>query len=129
MLFNIRISSNAPTGNFGIGGAPGERVLVKAGAVNYKPEKVLVENYYRMNIDIGSHSQAGDDVLILGNIGVSPTTTQFTEVFRNNSSANSFLVTSNSQGEVWIITGTDSSYKGETTLYYTTVDVLFNQAE
>ena len=128
VLFNVRISSNAPTGSAGVGGAPGESVFVKAGAVVAKPEKVLVEGFYRMNADIGSQSQAGADVLVIGNIGVAPTTTQFTEIFRNNSSANPFRVTTNSQGEVWILVGTDSGFEGKTTVYYTAIDILFNQA-
>ncbi|MBL7845804.1 MAG: hypothetical protein JNK44_18220 [Cyclobacteriaceae bacterium] len=128
VLFNVRISSNVPTGNVGVGGAPGESVFVKAGAVTTKPEKVQVGGYYRMNVDIGSQSQAGADVLVIGNIGVAPTTTQFTEIYRNNSSANSFLVTTDSQGEVWILVGTDSGFEGTTTVYYTAIDILFNQA-
>ena len=127
VLFNIRISSNVPTGAVGVGGAPGESVFVKVGAVEVKPEKILVGDYYRMNIDIGNQSQAGADVLIIGNVGVAPTTTQYTEVYRNNSSANPFFITTNSQGEVWIIVGTDSGFEGTTTLYYTAIDILFNQ--
>lgn len=129
VLFNVRISSNVPTGNVGVGGAPGESVFVKAGAVIAKPEKALVDGFYRMNADIGSQSQAGADVLVIGNIGVAPTTTQFTEVYRNNNSANPFRVTTDSQGEVWILIGTDSGFEGTTTLYYTSIDILFNQAD
>ena len=127
VLFNVRISSNVKTGDVGIGGAPGESVFVKAGAVNTKPEKILVDDYYRMNIDIGDQSEVGADVLVIGNVGVAPTTTQYTEVYRNNSSATPFFITTDSQGEVWIVVGTDSGFEGTTTLYYTSIDILFNQ--
>lgn len=65
---------------------------------------------------------------VVGTIGIAAGTTQYTEVYRNNNSANAFRITTNNNGEAWVIIGTDSGYKGTTTLYYTSVDVLFNQA-
>jgi len=127
VLFNIRFASDAPTGDFGIEGAPGESVVVKVGATEIEPKKVLTTGNYLMNIDKGNQQQGGQDVVLIGNVGVTPTTTQFTEVYRNNNSLNSFIVTADAEGELWIIIGTDSDYEGATTLYYTSVDILFNQ--
>jgi hypothetical protein len=126
VLFNVRFASNAPTGDFGIGGAPGESVIVKAGATTMKPVKQLSDGYYQMNIDKGNQLQPGADMMVLGNVGVSPTTTQYSEVPRSNSSANPFRVTTNGQGELWVIVGTDSGFEGRTTLYYTSINVLLN---
>lgn len=126
VLFNVRFASNAPTGDFGIGGAPGESVVVKVGASTVKPEKQLTDGYYQMNIDKGNQSQSGEDMFVIGNVGVAPTTSQYTEVYRSNTSANPFGVTSNAQGELWVIIGTDSGFEGTTTLYYTSVNILLN---
>jgi hypothetical protein len=126
VLFNVKFASNAPTGSFEFGGAPGESVIMKAGASVSEPVKTLVSGIYRMNIDKGNRAVGGADMLTIGNIGVAATTTQYTEVFRNNNSSNPFQVTTNTNGEVWVIIGTDSGYSGTTTIYYTAVDILFN---
>lgn len=127
VLFNVRFASNAPTGQFGAEGAPGESVIVKVGATAIEPDKVMVAGYYQMNIDKGDLAQGGADAIPVGHVGVSATTTAYTEIYRNNNSDNPLEVTTNSEGEVWIIIGTDSGYEGRTTLYYTNVDVVFNR--
>jgi hypothetical protein len=127
VLFNVRFASNAPTEAFGIGGAPGESVIVKAGITGIEPLKELVDGYYQMNIDKGNQSESGDDMMAIGHVGVSPTTTQYTEIYRGNSSSSPFILTTNNLGEAWIIIGTDSGYEGTTTLYYTSLDLVFNQ--
>lgn len=128
ILFNIQVASNAPTEAFGIGGAPGESVFLKAGMTTTEPVKVLDENdYYRMNIDKGNQSVGGADMMVLGHIGVARNTTQYTLIFRNNSSANPFSFTTDATGDAWIIIGTDSGFEGKTTLYYVSVDILFNE--
>ena len=126
VLFNVRFASNEATGQFGVEGAPGESVIVKVGATTQEPVKVKIAGYYQMNIDKGNLAQGGADAMPVGHVGISPTTTQYAEIYRNNNSGNPFMVTTNSEGEVWIIVGTDSGYEGRTTLYYTNVDVLFN---
>src|SRR5262245_51198493 len=51
----IIFASNAPTGCFGVGGAPGEGVALKAGASPIEPVAVLQKDgYLRMNIDKGN---------------------------------------------------------------------------
>jgi hypothetical protein len=80
-----------------------------------------------MNIDKGNQAESGEDMMAIGNVGVSPTTTQYTEIYRGNSSSNPFILTTNNLGEAWIIIGTDSGYEGTTTLYYTSLDLVFNQ--
>ncbi|MCK6616874.1 MAG: hypothetical protein L6Q51_04445 [Cyclobacteriaceae bacterium] len=128
VLFNIRLASNAPTGAVGIGGAPGEGVILKAGLTLAEPLKVLdVDSYYRMNVDKGNQLLEGEDVINLGHIGVASNTTQYTTIFRNNNSGSPFQFTSDNTGDAWILIGTDSGFEGKTTLYYTKIDVLFNE--
>jgi hypothetical protein len=128
LLFNVKVASNAPTGAVGIGGAPGESVFVKVGASQIEPKKELDGDMYRMNIDKGNQDEEGADMINIGHIGVAPTTTwRYTVITRNNNSSNGFLVTTDAAGEIWLIIGTDSGFEGKTTLYYTQVDVLFNE--
>ncbi|HET9054017.1 MAG TPA: hypothetical protein VFM90_07585 [Cyclobacteriaceae bacterium] len=127
LLFNVRLASNAPTGAAGIGGAPGESVYLKAGASAQEPERELVDDYYRLNIDKGNQAESGENMVVIGHIGVSSTTDKYALIVRNNSSANGVYATTDDAGALWLIVGTDSGFEGKTTLYYTQVDVLFNQ--
>jgi len=126
ILFNVKVFSNAPTGEVGIGGAPGESVYLKAGATLIEPQKELQDGMYRMNIDTGIQAEEGADMINIGNVGVSSSTINFTLITRNNSSANGFILTTDADGELWLIIGTDSGFEGTTTLYYSQIDVLFN---
>jgi hypothetical protein len=123
--FNIELASEAPTNAFGIGGAPGEGVTLKAGAVLEEPNKILNEDdFYVMNIDKGNQINSGEDMLAIGHVGVSDTTTLFTIINRNNQ-GNPIIAKSDAQGTIWVIIGTDSGFEGITTLYYTAVEVIF----
>jgi len=127
VLFNVKFASNAPTGSVGIGGSPGESVFLKAGASTVEPKKELQGGMYIMNIDKGNQEAGGADMVTLGTIGVAATTTQFTQIARYNNSSTGFYVNTDDKGEIWLIVGTDSGFEGTTTLYYTQIDVLFNQ--
>ncbi len=130
LLFNVQLASDAPTNAVGAGGAPGESVYLKVGATIEEPKKELdVDNMLRMNIDKGNQSEDGEDMIVIGHIGVAPTTTQFTSITRNNNSTSSFIATTDPNGELWLIVGTDSGFEGSTTVYYMKIDVLFNQLD
>ena len=124
LLISVELASKAPTHTFGIGGAPGESVIIKAGASIAEPGKTVVGEYYRMNINKGDQTEPGTDVDTIGNVGVTDTTTVFTMINRNNSK-NIFTVTTDSNGEVWVCIGTDSGFEGTTTLYYSRVNLTF----
>ena len=128
VFFNVRFASKAPTGTVGADGSPGEGVTVKVGTSVTEPEKELTSGVYRMNIDKGNQTIGGKDMFAIGNVGVAAATTQFTEVYRNNNLKGPFTITTDSQGEVWVIVGTDSGFAGVTTLYYTNIDIVFNKA-
>lgn len=128
LLFNVRLASNAPTGVVA-GKSPGDSVLIKVGGTTAEPEKVLVDDIYRINLDKGTESVDGGDMIIVGRAGVSTTTTDYALIVRNNNLTRGVFVQTNERGELWVIVGTDSLYKGETILYYTQVDILFNQVD
>ncbi|NJM26900.1 MAG: hypothetical protein HC859_16945 [Bacteroidia bacterium] len=127
LVFDLELASTAPTGSTGIDGYPGEGVYVKVGAVGTEPRKVLTAGSYVMNIDKGNQGTDGADMITVGNIAVSEFTNAYTIISRTNAQETiPFVVQSNSNGEIWLIVGVDSSYKGATTVYFTRLDMVFS---
>lgn len=127
LLFNVRLASNARTA--GTGGAFGESVYVKVGGLTEEPQTEISGDYHRINLDKGSLAESGTNMITIGHIGVAATTENYAIITRNNSRANSVYATTNSEGELWVIVGTDSNFEGKTTLFYTQVDVMFNKVD
>ena len=114
----IEIATDAASGAVGIGGAPGESVFLKAGATSIEPMKVLdnTDNHFRMNIDKGNQSKDGRDMKNIGDYANG--TADFIFTLKSLQTADPLSVTSNSDGEIWLILGTDSGFEGTTTIYY-----------
>jgi hypothetical protein len=130
LTFEVSFSSNAKAGFVGAGGAPGESVYLKVGAASIEPKALIDNGMYVMNIDKGQQSESGSDMIQIGNIAVPSSGTEYVNVTRSNSSYNgaSLQVRSNSNGEVWLIVGTDSGYEGMTTLFYTSINVAMSSS-
>ncbi len=117
-----RVWSNAGENCVGAGGAPGESVLIKAGAAKLEP---MQADYY-MNIDIGEQSEDGANAIVLGDISVRNLGCNSELYGRNTFELNSydnFNITSNDDGAAWVFVGSDSGFMGVTTLYFDTVEV------
>lgn len=129
IVFDVELASNAPQGAAGVGGAPGESVYLKAGAIGMEPKPVIDANQYVLNIDKGNQSTPGESTVILGNIAVGPYTSEYTLIRRTNSGSQfPFIARANSKGELWLIVGTDSGFEGRTTVFYTRISVIFSTA-
>lgn len=118
LVFDIAMASNA---------MPGQGIVLKAGGSELEPKKIIENDYYRLNIDKGENLDSGETLIAFGDIGVSPSLTEYVAISRSN--ANSYqplLVRSNSKGEIWLVVGTDSSYEGINTVYYTSINVVFS---
>lgn len=127
LVFDVELASNASSGLFGNSDGTGENVLLKGGASSMEPRKMIEGERYVLNIDKGYALDGGEDMTVLGNIAVAPNTTQYALISRTNANNYTpFLARSNSRGELWLIVGTDSSYLGITTVYYTRVNVVFS---
>jgi len=117
----------------GIGGAP-HSVTVKAGLSKSEPNVTVDEiDHYRLTLDMGNQVQSGLDGQALGHIGLSslndcdPSSTLYgIKSFENNS--NEFEVTSDENGELWLTLLTDSGFEGPSSIYFTRVDLTFNQS-
>ncbi len=103
----------------GIGGSPGESVVIKAGVVGKEPivEQVKEgeDSYYRLNLDKGNQLTEGKDAKIVGNI-VKPDSDK--EGFQRVPLTYSVKATTNANGELFVLIGSDSGYEGLTTLYF-----------
>lgn len=117
----IELASNEIKGSLGVGGSPGESVIVKSGLTAIEPVKTLdaATNYYRMNIDKSNQSNSGEDMKVLGDISNGTEKNEYTLIKRTGT----FTGKADKDGNAWIVIGTDSGYEATTTLYYTQVKV------
>jgi hypothetical protein len=122
ITFSIEFASNVPDGTPGIGGSPGESVYIKAGAAQIEPATVEDDmDYYRMNIDKGNQSTDGEDAKVIGDF--SNDTDKEVYTLKTVSNENPMTVTADSNGELWVIVGTDSGFEGNTTIYYNVIGI------
>lgn len=122
IIFTVEIASQYPENSFGIGGSPGASVYVKVGAINIEPAAVDSNDYYCMNIDKSDQASSGNDMIVIGTVGISGDDFVYTLIQRDNAS-NPFRVQSDPNGDIWVIIGTDSGFEGITTLYYNTIHI------
>ncbi|WP_052350349.1 stalk domain-containing protein [Paenibacillus gorillae] len=103
----------------GVGGAPGESVFIKAGVVATEPKTVQSKDtgdlYYRMNVDKGNQGTDGKDMKLVGN-AVKPDSGK--EGYQRKNFTYNVKVKSDSNGQLFIIIGSDSGYEGLSTLYF-----------
>lgn len=134
LSFHLTFATQAPSGCAGVGGAPGESVFVKAGAVSREPEaEVDSQNHYRMNIDIGSQANAGSDAALLGNVASTQECGDdddyVYELKSLNATHDPFSAYTNSRGELWVYFGTDSGFEGESTFYMVEGKIVAQERE
>ena len=133
VLFSIDLASNTPEGLMGIGGSPGESVYVKAGAVDFEPEVIEAsDGHLRMNIDKGNQASEGQDMINLGtlanpNIDLDTFTGEEYALMTLDNQDRLFTVTTDKDGKVWVIAGTDSGFEGLTKVYYDTINITFSE--
>lgn len=126
ITFSIELASDLHA-DLVVGSGPANGVYLKAGATHLEPKSVIESGYYIMNIDKGNQSTQGEDMMSLGEIVTPQNSTGYTIIIKNNTMANSrYVAKSNTNGELWLIIGTDSGFEGTTTLYYSKVNVLFS---
>lgn len=135
LTFEVEFASDAKAGLVGIGGAPGESVFLKVGATNTEPRTVIENSTYIMNIDKGNQAESGSDMINIGNVAIPENSSSYSLVTLTNAPYKSnaynsvpLVVRSNSQGQLWLIVGTDSGFEGVTTLYYTKITSILSQA-
>ena len=122
ITFNVELVSNHYSNSSDSG-----PVYLKAGATPTEPKTITESGYNRINIDKGNQSMPGVDMISLGDLRTSESNSSYVLITRNNIVANSpYVVRTNSNGELWLIVGTESDMGGTNTVYYTRVNVVFS---
>ncbi len=129
VLYNIRLASNLPSRTVGAEPTQAEHTYLKAGATTDEPEAILTDGVYQLNVNKGEPAVDGTEMVVMGNIAVASSTVNYTLISRYNNSGHSVMATTDATGALWLLVGTDTAVPGKTTLYYTQIDVLFNQAD
>ncbi|GBC61429.1 hypothetical protein DENIS_2389 [Desulfonema ishimotonii] len=130
VAFEIELATNVPEGMVGAGGSPGESVCVKAGVTDMEPFADEDESgWFRMNIDKGNQAESGEDAVSLGNIASPDVQGDEYQLKILANTDTPFTVTTDSDGGLWVIIGTDSGYEGLTALYYDHVMITLDEAE
>jgi len=126
LRFRVTLATNAPKNCVGIGGAPGESVVLKVGGLSSEPGRTVdAAQYYRANFDHGAQLQNGRTVSSIGDLANSNTncTTPRYELKQYDSGTTPITVTSDATGRLWLVVGVDSGFEGTTAVYVTSVKV------
>ncbi len=132
--YSVRIASNAPTGCFGAGGAPGESVYLKVGGSTIEPEPLEPDDtgFIALSVDKGTQSTGGPAATVIGNIANGdecddPTNAPYVSIVR--SGTHDVPVTTDENAKLWLLVGTDSAFEGITTMYYQSIVVTLTPVE
>jgi hypothetical protein len=124
VTIDIEVASNAPTGCFGIGGAPGEGVWLKAGVSPMEPVSILSGDFVTLNLDKGNQSGGGQDAGVVSDIANGdPCESPHRYVLLHRVYHHPKPVRSRLDGHLWVFVGTDSGFEGLTGLYYYSIQV------
>ena len=121
--YTIVLASNAPDCG-GIGGAPAFSVVVKVGGAPAEPRTLLDSlGSLGLNVDKSNQFQSGIHASVAGDIwnGLPCTINSYVSIQRNH--RHLAPVQANSDGELWLLVGTDSGFEGFTNVYYQRIDV------
>jgi hypothetical protein len=109
----------------GVGGAPGEGVIVKAGAVPFEPLAVAEDGFLRMNLSKGEQASGGTDAIVLGDLAATGARCEG-GVFvpkRFATAGQTIVGEADEDGNLWLILGTDSGFEGRTTYFVTALQL------
>ncbi len=122
--FVVNLASNVATNSVGAGGSP--NLALGVGALDTVPVNVIDNmGYYRPNFEVKLQSGESNEIMqVIGRIGVTDNTTQYTAISRNNFNDPMELKT-NGDGMLYLLCGWDSGFEGITTLYIKTIIVRF----
>ena len=127
--YRVTVATNAPKNCVGIGGAPGESVVLKVGATPIEPARIVdAAQYYRANFDHGSQLTGGRDALPVGNIATSNTNCAVPRYELKSFDSAPLGVATSANGRLWFVVGVDSGFEGPTAVYITSVRVAIKPA-
>jgi len=122
VVFTVEFASNAADESGDHDGSAGEDVTLKVGAMTMEPLAVEdASGYYRMNIDKGIQASSGSNMVAIGDFS----NDSGSDAYRLKTVRNTtpLYVTADENGSAWMIVGTDSGFRGRTTIYYNQVSI------
>jgi hypothetical protein len=130
LTMEIELASKYAEGLFGTGGAPGEGVTVKAGAVPFEPQAVVDRGgEWRMNLDKGNQADGGTDMSVIGDVAKPDDENENYVLLMRHQHGQPLTTRTASDGSLWLVFGTDSGFESITALYYTRLTVWINRAD
>ena len=124
--FDIDFATQYAENSVGAGGSPGGSVYVKAGATAEEPLDTIENDFHTFNLDKGSQSEGGKDMIVLGNASNGQDKNGYAMVKRGNG-GEPITATANDKGEIWLCIGTDSGYEGLSIFYYDRIVVKISE--
>jgi hypothetical protein len=122
--FRVTVATNAPRNCAGIGGAPGESVVLKVGATPIEPARFVdATQHYRTNFDYGSQLSGGRDATPVGNIANSNANCGVPRYELKEFDSAPLTFATNATGRLWFVVGFDSGFEGTTAVYITAVKI------
>ena len=119
---SIDLVTNVPGGLMGIGGSPGESVFVKVGAASSEPVvSANAAGLLIVSVDKGHQSNGGTEMVVIGNVASEDVVDDDYKIKSMGNRFSPLTVTSNADGDLWLIIGTDSGFEGLSALYYSNV--------
>ena len=130
LTMEIEFASKYAEGLIGIGGAPGEGVTVKAGAVPFEPSAVPdSDNWWRINLDKGNQKVGGANMSVVGNVAKPDDGTVNYVMLTRGQHGAALTATTADDGSLWLVFASDSGFEGRTELYYTRLTVWTDTAD
>lgn len=130
VAFKVTIESDVPVGQMGIGGSPGESIFFKVAASSQEPIKEVKNNFYRINIDIGSQSNGGSDGVVIGDLANSAVDVESPAFMpKEMSTTESLKAKTDEKGQLWLLVGTDSGFEGFSKYYIANIAVSVKTIE
>jgi hypothetical protein len=120
----LDVVSTAPSGCGGIGGAPGESVVLKVGATPKVAEALdVVQGAWRTAFDKGNQSRTGADASLAGTLASGLPCPDATPVRLSRAVDHPTPVQADAAGGLSVFVGTDSGFEGLTRVGYDAVRV------
>lgn len=127
--FRVELASNVGSVCPGAGGSPGQAVIVKGGASTAEPVNELRDGWYRLTLDKGSQMDAGSQAVVLGDVANGGSECLDGPYRLKQLAASGHVqARADAQGRLWVVVGTDSGFEGLTSLYYTSIRVILDEA-
>lgn len=132
----MEFASDVPRGCAGVGGSPGDSVYMKLGLVDHAPDVVAqnegVDRWLRLNFDFGVQSQSGSEAIAVGDLANRQNCSTDEPVWqlkRLDSVGRALAATSDAQGRLWVVAGSDSAFEGLTSYYFTSLEVRLRPSQ